>query len=110
MLLPEPTSVAAASPEGVPSSRMVLPEPVSADGFVFHTKCGSRKMSRSGRTGSSLESLRHAKGVFFLLEPGVLAAHGTARRRRLRRGRSRKTVLRVTLCLIDYCSCPSSSS
>ena len=72
MLLPEPTSVAAASREGVPSSHMVLPEPVSADGFVCHTKCGSRKTSRSGRTSRSLESLRHAKGVFFFLSLGFL--------------------------------------
>ncbi len=43
ILLPESTSLATASPEGVPSSRMVLLKAVSADGFVFYTNYGSRK-------------------------------------------------------------------
>ncbi len=43
ILLPESTSLATATPEGVPSSRMVLLKAFSADGFVFYTNYGSRK-------------------------------------------------------------------
>ena len=43
ILLPESMSLATASPEGVPSSRMVLLKAFGADGFVFFTNYGSRK-------------------------------------------------------------------
>ena len=43
ILLPESTSLATATPEGVPSSRMVLLKAFGADGFVFYTNYGSRK-------------------------------------------------------------------
>ncbi len=43
ILLPESTSLATATPEGVPSSRMVLLKAFSADGFVFYTNYQSRK-------------------------------------------------------------------
>ncbi len=43
ILLPEATSLATASADGVPSSRMVLLKAFSADGFVFYTNYGSRK-------------------------------------------------------------------
>lgn len=43
--LPEPTAMclATATPEGVPSARMVLLKGVDADGFVFYTNIESRK-------------------------------------------------------------------
>ncbi len=43
ILLPESASLATASRDGVPSSRMVLLKSFSADGFVFFTNYGSRK-------------------------------------------------------------------
>ena len=43
ILLPESASLATASRDGVPSSRMVLLKSFSADGFVFYTNYGSRK-------------------------------------------------------------------
>ena len=43
MFLPESASLATASREGVPSSRMVLLKSFDADGFVFFTNYGSRK-------------------------------------------------------------------
>jgi pyridoxamine 5'-phosphate oxidase len=43
ILLPESTSLATATPEGVPSSRMVLLKAFSARGFVFYTNYESRK-------------------------------------------------------------------
>ncbi len=43
ILLPESASLATASRDGVPSSRMVLLKNFAADGFVFFTNYGSRK-------------------------------------------------------------------
>lgn len=43
ILLPESTALATASPEGVPSVRMVLLKGLDARGFVFYTNYGSRK-------------------------------------------------------------------
>ncbi len=43
ILLPESASLATASRDGVPSSRMVLLKSFSKDGFVFFTNYGSRK-------------------------------------------------------------------
>ena len=43
ILLPESASLATASRDGVPSSRMVLLKTFAADGFVFFTNYGSRK-------------------------------------------------------------------
>lgn len=43
VLLPEAVALATASPEGVPSARMVLLKEVDARGFVFFTNYGSRK-------------------------------------------------------------------
>ena len=43
IMLPESASLATATPEGVPSSRMVLLRAFSAEGFVFYTNYGSRK-------------------------------------------------------------------
>ena len=43
ILLPESASLATASRDGVPSSRMVLLKSFAADGFVFFTNYGSRK-------------------------------------------------------------------
>ena len=43
ILLPEAMSLATATPEGVPSVRMVLLKGVDADGFVFFTNYESRK-------------------------------------------------------------------
>ncbi len=43
ILLPESASLATASRDGVPSSRMVLLKSFSTDGFVFYTNYGSRK-------------------------------------------------------------------
>ena len=43
IMLHESTSLATATPEGVPSSRMVLLKAYGADGFVFYTNYGSRK-------------------------------------------------------------------
>jgi pyridoxamine 5'-phosphate oxidase len=40
---PNAVVVASATPDGVPSSRLVLLKGVSADGFVFYTNLGSRK-------------------------------------------------------------------
>ena len=43
ILLPESASLATATHDGVPSSRMVLLKSFAADGFVFYTNYGSRK-------------------------------------------------------------------
>ena len=43
ILLPESASLATASRNGIPSSRMVLLKSFAADGFVFYTNYGSRK-------------------------------------------------------------------
>jgi pyridoxamine 5'-phosphate oxidase len=43
MLLPESVALATASPEGVPSVRMVLLKGIDERGFVFYTNYGSRK-------------------------------------------------------------------
>lgn len=43
ILLPEAMSLATASPDGVPSARMVLLKGVDQDGFVFFTNYGSQK-------------------------------------------------------------------
>lgn len=43
ILLPESASLATATTDGVPSSRMVLLKDFSADGFIFYTNYGSRK-------------------------------------------------------------------
>ncbi len=43
ILLPDSASLATASRDGVPSSRMVLLKTFAADGFVFFTNYGSRK-------------------------------------------------------------------
>lgn len=43
ILLPESASLATASRDGIPSSRMVLLKSFAADGFVFFTNYGSRK-------------------------------------------------------------------
>ncbi|MED5564088.1 MAG: pyridoxamine 5'-phosphate oxidase [Gemmatimonadota bacterium] len=43
ILLPESASLATASRDGVPSSRMVLLKSFALDGFVFFTNYGSRK-------------------------------------------------------------------
>jgi pyridoxamine 5'-phosphate oxidase len=43
VLLPEAVALATATPEGVPSARMVLLKDVDARGFVFYTNYGSRK-------------------------------------------------------------------
>ena len=43
ILLHDSTSLATATPEGVPSSRMVLLKAFSAEGFDFYTNYGSRK-------------------------------------------------------------------
>jgi pyridoxamine 5'-phosphate oxidase len=43
ILLPESASLATATRDGVPSSRMVLLKSFTADGFVFYTNYGSRK-------------------------------------------------------------------
>jgi pyridoxamine 5'-phosphate oxidase len=43
IILPESASLATASRDGVPSSRMVLLKMFAADGFVFFTNYGSRK-------------------------------------------------------------------
>jgi len=43
ILLPESASLATASRDGVPSSRMVLLKSFAEDGFVFFTNYGSRK-------------------------------------------------------------------
>jgi pyridoxamine 5'-phosphate oxidase len=43
ILLPESASLATASRDGVPSSRMVLLKSFATDGFVFYTNYGSRK-------------------------------------------------------------------
>ncbi len=45
ILLPEAMALATASPDGVPSVRMVLLKGADADGFVFFTNYGSRKAS-----------------------------------------------------------------
>lgn len=42
-LMPEAMALATASPDGVPSARMVLLKGVDATGFVFYTNYGSRK-------------------------------------------------------------------
>ena len=43
ILLPDAMSLATATPEGVPSVRMVLLKHVDQDGFVFYTNYGSQK-------------------------------------------------------------------
>jgi pyridoxamine 5'-phosphate oxidase len=43
VLLPEAVTLATATPEGIPSARMVLLKDVDARGFVFFTNYGSRK-------------------------------------------------------------------
>jgi pyridoxamine 5'-phosphate oxidase len=43
VLLPEAVTLATASPDGVPSARMVLLKEADRDGFVFFTNYGSRK-------------------------------------------------------------------
>ncbi|RJG48639.1 pyridoxamine 5'-phosphate oxidase [Motilimonas pumila] len=43
IILPESMSVASCTPEGKPSSRMVLLKEVDSRGFVFYTNYGSRK-------------------------------------------------------------------
>ena len=43
ILLPESASLATASRDGVPSSRVVLLKSFAADGFIFFTNYGSRK-------------------------------------------------------------------
>jgi pyridoxamine 5'-phosphate oxidase len=43
ILLPEAMTVATATPEGVPSARMMLLKGVESGGFVFFTNYGSRK-------------------------------------------------------------------
>ena len=43
ILLPESMTLATASPDGVPSARMVLLKEVDAGGFVFFTNYGSQK-------------------------------------------------------------------
>lgn len=43
ILLPEAMSLATATPDGVPSARMVLLKKADQDGFVFYTNYGSRK-------------------------------------------------------------------
>ncbi len=43
VLLPEAVTLATATPDGVPSARMVLLKDVDAQGFVFFTNYGSRK-------------------------------------------------------------------
>jgi pyridoxamine 5'-phosphate oxidase len=43
LLLPEAMSLATATPEGVPSVRMVLLKQADQDGFVFFTNYGSQK-------------------------------------------------------------------
>lgn len=43
ILLPEAMSVSSCTPEGKPSSRMVLLKEFNQDGFVFYTNYGSRK-------------------------------------------------------------------
>jgi len=43
IVLPESSSLATATPDGVPSSRMVLLKGFSPDGFLFFTNYGSRK-------------------------------------------------------------------
>lgn len=43
ILLPESMSLATATPDGVPSVRMVLLKQVDQDGFVFFTNFGSQK-------------------------------------------------------------------
>jgi len=43
IMLPESTALATSTPQGVPSSRMVLLKAFSAEGFVFYTNYGSRK-------------------------------------------------------------------
>src|SRR5688572_15988554 len=43
VLLPESVALATASPDGVPSARMVLLKGVDHRGFVFYTNYGSQK-------------------------------------------------------------------
>ncbi|MFQ5537342.1 MAG: pyridoxamine 5'-phosphate oxidase [Gemmatimonadota bacterium] len=43
MLLPDAMALATATPEGIPSVRMVLLKGVGPDGFVFYTNYGSHK-------------------------------------------------------------------
>jgi pyridoxamine 5'-phosphate oxidase len=43
VLLPEAVTLATATPDGIPSARMVLLKEVDARGFVFFTNYGSRK-------------------------------------------------------------------
>lgn len=43
LLLPDSVALATATPEGVPSARMVLLKDVDHSGFVFYTNFGSRK-------------------------------------------------------------------
>ncbi|MCI0433610.1 MAG: pyridoxamine 5'-phosphate oxidase [Gemmatimonadetes bacterium] len=43
ILLPEAMTLATATPDGIPSARMVLLKSFAADGFVFYTNYGSRK-------------------------------------------------------------------
>jgi len=45
LLLPEAMTLATASPDGLPSARMVLLKSFGDDGFVFFTNYGSRKAS-----------------------------------------------------------------
>lgn len=45
ILLPEAMTLATATPDGVPSARMVLLKQVDHDGFVFFTNYGSQKAS-----------------------------------------------------------------
>ena len=50
IMLPEATALATASPDGVPSSRMVLLKAFSVEGFVFYTNYGSRKAAELDAT------------------------------------------------------------
>jgi pyridoxamine 5'-phosphate oxidase len=49
ILLPESTTLATATPEGLPSARMVLLKTFDARGFVFYTNYASRKASELDR-------------------------------------------------------------
>ncbi|MCE2572526.1 pyridoxamine 5'-phosphate oxidase [Motilimonas eburnea] len=57
IILPESMSVASCTPEGRPSSRMVLLKEVDEQGFVFYTNYGSRKAQQ-------LEANPHAALLF----------------------------------------------
>ncbi len=58
--IPEPTAMAlsTSTPEGLPSSRIVLLKEFSTEGFVFYSHYGSRK-------GQELENNPHAALLFF---------------------------------------------